>query len=84
MHIYFSQQNYTNVILTYQNQIVSTKKSEIIESAFTAYACTVSRMEPPVEQQLMRTGLHEPNPTTTAGSGCRLEQLHVDGNSDDR
>ena len=84
MRIYFSQQNYINVILTCQNQIVDTKNSEIIESAFTTYACTVSRMEPSVEQQLMRAGLHEPNPTTTAGSGCRLEQLHVDGNSDDR
>ena len=84
MRIYFSQQNYTNVILTCQNQIVSTKNSEIIESAFTSYACTVSRMEPPVEQQLMRAGLHEPKYMTTAGSGCRLEELHVDGNSDDR
>ena len=84
MRIYFSQQNYTNVILTCQNQIISTKNLEIIESAFTAYACTVSRMETSVEQQLMRVGLHEPNPTMTAGSGCRLEQLHADENSDDR
>jgi hypothetical protein len=41
MRIYFSQQNYTNVIFTCRNQIISTKNPEIIESAFTAYACTV-------------------------------------------